>query len=188
MSSARIRFEPVTAGHWSQLEDLFGEKGACGGCWCMHWRLKASDYNAGKGAGNKRRLRNLTRKFPPGILALSGKEAVGWISMGPREDFPRLSGSRILKPLDDSPTWSIVCLFIRKDHRRQGLSTALINAAAQFARKSGAERIEAYPVDQPAGLPDVFAFTGTLSGYLKAGFREVARRSPTRPIVRLNFT
>ena len=188
MSALKIRFEPLTAQHWPLLETLFGEKGACGGCWCMHWRLRAAVYNAGKGAGNKRRLRNLTNKFAPGLLAIRGTEAVGWISMGPRTDFHRLSGSRILKPLDEHPTWSIVCLFIRKDHRRQGLSSALIRAAAEFARTSGAERIEAYPVDQPAGLPDVFAFTGTLGGYLKAGFEEVARRSPTRPIVRLELT
>lgn len=188
MSTRNLHIVPLTPERWPLLEAFFGDRGACGGCWCMHWRLSAQEYAAGKGNGNKRRLKKLTEETPPGLLALSGDEAVGWVSLGPRSAFLRLTGSRILKPVDDLPTWSIVCLFIRKSHRRQGLSTALILAASDFAQASGAAFVEAYPVDPTTELADVFAFTGMLRGFLKAGYREVARRSPTRPTVRLTFS
>lgn len=186
MARDRIDWKPLTEDTWTDFEALFGAKGACGGCWCMTPRLTRSEYEKHKGPGNKRKMRALVRKgHVPGILLYDGAQPVAWCAIEPRERLSSLSRSRILAPVDDRPVWSIVCLFIAKDARGQGWSKRAIEAACRHARACGAEWVEAYPV-QPknAHMPAVFAYTGIASAYLACGFEEVARRSPTRPIVR----
>ena len=184
--AAALRIVPLTKARWPDFETLFGPRGACGGCWCMTPRLSRRDYEARKGEKNRRAMKRLVERGPPpGLLTYRGREPVAWIALGPRGDYRRLAGSRILAPVDDQPVWSIVCLYLRKDVRRQGLSTELIRAATAFARKQGARLVEAYPhVPKQDAMPDVFAWTGMASSFTKAGFTEVARRSPTRPIMR----
>jgi len=151
----------------------------------MWWRLRQSDWSAGKGSRNKNALKELVMGgTPPGLLAYIGKNPVGWIAIAPREQYIRLEKSRVLKPLDDLPVWSIVCFFTAKPYRRLGLTTALIKEAVAFAARKGALAVEAYPSDPNSLLPDVFAYTGLVSAFRKAGFYEAARRSRHRPIMR----
>jgi len=152
----------------------------------MWWRLKRSAFEKQKGAANKRALRKIVDSGPPpGILAYAGGEPVGWCAVGPRDTYPVLENSRILKRVDATPVWSVVCLFVRKDWRRKGVTVRLLEAAAEFARKNGATLIEGYPVEpKKPDMPAAFAWTGLASGFRKAGFVEVARRSPTRPVMR----
>jgi GNAT superfamily N-acetyltransferase len=121
----------------------------------------------------------------PGLLAYRDGKPVGWCSVQPRRAFPVLDRSRVLKAVDDRPVWSVVCFFIARPYRRQGVTVALLKAAVDYAKEQGAQIVEGYPVDPKSGeTPDLFAFTGTPSAYHKAGFVEVLRRSPTRPIMR----
>lgn len=174
---------------WNDFNRLFGANGACGGCWCMLWRLPRKSFDAGKGAGNRAAMRALVDAgVQPGILGYLNQQPVAWCSVGPRADFSGLERSRILKPIDAVPVWSLTCLFIEKNARRQGLSGKMIEAAAQFARSQGATVLEAYPVEpKQDNMPAVFAWTGIAAPFLKAGFREVARRSDTRPLLRLDL-
>jgi GNAT superfamily N-acetyltransferase len=176
----------VTADRWDDLAALFGERGACGGCWCMVWRLPRAQYDGGKGTRNRDALRRLVRgDGRPGVLAYEGKRPIGWCAVAPRADYPALDRSRVLKPVDDLPVWSISCLFVEKGSRRRGVSVRLLRAAAAFAASRGARIVEGYPVEPRAGAqPDPFVWTGLASAFLRAGFREVARRSETRPIMR----
>ncbi len=181
-----LRYRPVTPGRWKDLVRLFGPRGACGGCWCMWWRIPRSVYDRGRGSGNRRRLRRLVQAGPaPGLLAYDGLLPVGWVAFGPRTDFPVLEKSRVLKPVDEQPVWSVVCLYVDRRYRRKGVTVGLIEAAAGHARRRGARLLEAYPTDTAGGsMPAAFVWTGVASAFRKAGFREVARRSPTRPIMR----
>ena len=181
-----LRFLPATAARWDDLAALFGARGACGGCWCMVWRLPRAEFVRRKGNGNRDALRRLVRgPVAPGILAYDGARPVGWCAVAPRADYPALGRSRVLKPVDELPVWSISCLFVEKGSRRRGVSVRLIRAAAAFAASRGARVVEGYPVEPRAGSqPDPFVWTGLASAFRKAGFREVARRSATRPIMR----
>jgi GNAT superfamily N-acetyltransferase len=181
-----VAIVPLTPRRWPAFAALFGPRGACGGCWCMTPRLARRDYEAGKGAKNRAAMRRLVaRGPPPGLLALRGGAAIGWIAVAPRAELVRLAASRVLAPVDAAPVWSIACLFVRRDARRAGLSARLIRAAAEFAFARGATIVEGYPQEPTqAALPDLFAWTGIASAFAKAGFVEVARRSKTRPIVR----
>ncbi len=185
-TASKLTFQPVTPERWPDLETLFGERGACGGCWCMVWRLKRSVWEEGKGETNKLALRVIVENDErPGVLAYIGGEPVGWCSIAPREDFVALGRSRVLAAVDEIPVWSISCLFIAKAHRRQGVSVKLIDAAVRFAAKRGAMAVEAYPVEPYSEkMPAAFAWTGVASAFVKAGFVEVARRSAARPILR----
>lgn len=153
----------------------------------MYPRLTASEFGRSKGEGNRKAMRGIVMSGGiPGIIAYEGDVPVGWCAFGPREEYVRLSTSRILKPIDDHPVWSIVCLFVARSHRRQGISTALLRAAADHARKRKAKILEGYPHEvRTAKAPDAFIWTGVASAYREAGFTEVARRSQERPIMRL---
>lgn len=184
-----ISFHPLTQNRWKDFETLFGEKGACGGCWCMHWRIKKSEFEQTKGVGNRKKMKQLVDKDDvPGLLMYADKKVIGWCSVAPREKFLVLENSRVLKRLDDRPVWSIVCFFIEKNYRRHGLSQPFLKYAIDYCRKKGAGVVEAYPLDVKAkDYPSVFAFTGFYPTFLKAGFEEVARRSETRPIMRYSI-
>ncbi len=151
----------------------------------MWWRLTAKEYEASKGEKNRRKMRKIvTSGEVPGVIAYHNGDPVGWCAVAPRADYPRLSRSRILKPVDDRPVWSIVCLFVAKAYRGMGVSSALISAAVDFVRMKGGSTVEAYPVEPKKKMPDAFAFHGLAVSYLRAGFREVVRRSETRPVMR----
>ena len=183
--AALWKFHPVTPERWGDFEALFGERGACGGCWCMWWRLKRSEFEKQKGAKNKRTMKKIVESGEvPGILAYADGQPVGWCAVGPRESYPVLQRSPTLKPVDDQPVWSITCFFVAKPYRRRGVSGELLKAAVAYARKRGARIIEGYPVEPKKGqLPDAFAWIGLPSTFERAGFVEVLRRSPTRPIM-----
>lgn len=187
--SLSLAFHPATPSRWPDLEELFGERGACGGCWCMFWRLPRKEFDAGKGSGNKRALKRIvTTGKEPGIIAYLGKEPIGWCAIAPRADYSALERSRILKPVDEQPVWSVSCLFIKKAYRRQGVSSQLLQAVIAFAANHGARIVEGYPVEPSMEkMPDPFLWHGVPSAFISAGFKEVARRSQSRPIMRFEI-
>lgn len=180
-----LHFHPVTSDRWDDFERLFGKNGACGGCWCMSWRMKRKEFDANKGENNKQAMRQIIASGEvPGIIAYDGAEPVAWVSLGPREVFTRLEASRSLKNIDGRPVWSVVCFFVTKPYRKQGMSEALLNAAVEYARQHGAEILEGYPNVPSQELPAPFLWCGVQSAFLRAGFTEVARPAQTRAIMR----
>jgi len=103
----------------------------------------------------------------------------------PREKFPALERSRVSARIDDQPVWSITCFFIHKNYRRKGLSLALLRAAVDYVREQGGKIVEGYPVEPKKPQPGAFVWTGLASAFRQAGFQECARRSETRPLMRL---
>ncbi len=185
--SLELTFQPLTKKQWGDFEALFGERGACGGCWCMLWRLSRQQFESQKGEGNRLAMKAIVESGEvPGILAFHGKKPVGWCAVAPRTTYGALTRSRILKPVDERPCWSISCLFIDKAYRKKGVSTRLLEAAIQYVKSKGGVLLEGYPVEPKSekDIPPAFAWTGIPKSFLRAGFKEVARRSPTRPIMR----
>jgi len=152
----------------------------------MWWRLKRSEFERLKGSKNKTALKKMVKSGQvPGILAYSQGKPIAWCSVGPRETYPALERSRVLKRIDDKPVWSVVCLFVAKGFRKRGVSVKILQAAVDYARVNGAKIVEGYPIKPKKGRwPDAFVWTGLPSAFQKAGFREVHRGSPTRPIMR----
>jgi GNAT superfamily N-acetyltransferase len=179
----------LTPDRWQDLEQLFGSRGAYGGCWCMFFRLKQSEFSSRCGEGNRAALQSIVQAGErPGILAYVYEKPVGWCALAPRADYVRLARSRVMAPVDDLPVWSITCFYVGKGYRRQGVTLALLQAAIEMARERGAVALEGYPVDPRRGqTADIYAYTGLASAFRKAGFVEVARRSETRPVMRYRY-
>lgn len=156
----------------------------------MLWRLTRKEFEAQKGEGNKLALKAIIDSGEvPGLLAFDRDKPIAWCAIAPRKTYSALARSRILKSVDERECWSVACFFIEKFHRKKGVSTRILKAAVEYAQSRGALLIEGYPVAPKSekSIPPVFAWTGISKAFLAAGFKEVARRSPTRPIMRLEL-
>ncbi len=184
-SLPELTFRPLTPERWDDLEALFGERGACAGCWCMWWRLKRSVWEQQRGDGNRTALKRIVDAGEiPGILAYAGPQPVGWCSVAPRESFPALERSRSLRRIDDLPVWSVVCFFVARPFRRRGMSVELLRAAVDYVRGQGGKAVEGYPSAPERITADAWVYMGLSSSFLQAGFQETARTSKGRSIMR----
>jgi GNAT superfamily N-acetyltransferase len=182
-AGTKFTVRAVTPDLWPALEELFGKWGASNGCWCMYWRVGGA-YR-GRREENKQALRNIVASgSPPGLLAFDGKLAVGWCQLTPRDAIPWLDRRWWYQRVDALPVWSISCFFVRRGYRRQRVMTQLIFAALKAAKRAGAAALEAYPIDTDVPNRTSNTFTGTAVAFARAGFKEVARRAPARPIMR----
>lgn len=182
-----VRFAPLTPARWRDFERMFGPRGACAGCWCMWPRLSGPEFRRRRAAQNKRSMKGIVSGGEvPGLIAYVDGEAAGWCALAPRTRYARLENARVLAPVDDLPVWSVICFFVVRPYRRRGLVTRLLREAVRHARARGAKIVEGYPIDLPRGrsYADAFVWHGPASAFRAAGFVEVARRSPTRPIMR----
>jgi GNAT superfamily N-acetyltransferase len=168
----RLVIEPLTADRFDTLAALFNEGGDPRWCWCMFWRVRGKEFSEAKVPELRGRLAGLAA----GPLAPRDGRAVGWCSLGPREDFERLERSRVIPRIDDAPVWSIVCFAVSKGARGEGVAATLLNAAVEWAREQGATMLEAYPVDVEAGTTAnaESVYTGTLRMFERAGFTVVS--------------
>jgi len=151
----------------------------------MTWRLPAAEFKANSGARNRAAMRALVDAGQePGVLLYEDGRAVAWCAVAPREQYVRLAKSRVLAPVDQEKVWSVSCFFVDKKARGKGLTVAVLEAAVEFARSKGATIVEGYPQELQNKLPPAFVWTGVMPTFVHAGFREVERRSPKKPIMR----
>lgn len=190
----KVEIHRLTAERWDDLVALFGERGAYSGCWCMYWRLPHSEFDALEAPAKKKMLHRLAVKGPvPGLLAYLDGEPAGWCSIAPREEYEALERSRVYKRLDNEPVWSIVCFFMARRVRGQGLMQQMIREAVAYAKSRGAKIVEAYPTDLEAEklagrrLGGADGYMGIASIFRKAGFVEMKQASETKLIMRYNI-
>jgi GNAT superfamily N-acetyltransferase len=181
----KLKISPLTPDLWPALENLFGARGACNGCWCMYWRIGAA-YRKRPPERNKADFREIVEHGPPpGLLALDGDLAVGWCQLTPRDALPWMDTVWRLRRFDEVPVWSISCFYVRKGYRRRGVTSALIAAAVKAAKKAGAPALEAYPLD--GELTPSASGTGYSSTFARAGFKIIGRHTPPRPMMRYDL-
>jgi GNAT superfamily N-acetyltransferase len=179
-----LTIRPLTPDLWPTLEDLFGTGGASNGCWCMYWRI-GRQYHQRPREQNRHAFRQIVKQgLPPGLLAFDGTRVVGWCQLTARDDLRWLNHTRFFERVDDVPVWCISCFYVRRGYRRKGVMSALIAAALNAAKRANAPALEAYPVDTARADSTTNVFTGTASTFKRAGFKTLARRLPSRPIMR----
>ncbi|MEX1077740.1 MAG: GNAT family N-acetyltransferase [Homoserinimonas sp.] len=145
-------------------------------CWCLSWRLGSKENRELKGVGRAEKVRQLcSRELAPGVIAHRDGEVVGWAGVAPRSELHPFANSRKIPHIDDLPVWTIWCLRVRPGYRKQGVTSALIDGAIEYARASGAPAVESYPVDNGDQRVDLtMAFVGTRSMFERAGFVKAA--------------
>lgn len=185
---------PLTPERWPLFEDLFGKQGACYGCWCTHFRLRPAIRRENGRQRNKDFIHaRIEAGPPPGLLAIDGGQAIGWMQIGPRADVPEWNNAgRVSAPVDpgdgaDSAVWAISCFFVHAKARGKGLSHRLVAAGIDFATRSGARWLEACPIDQSRDSRSIGLFVGSTRVFEKAGFSAVAVRKPGRPLMRIEL-
>ncbi len=188
----RFDTRPLRTDDWPLIETLFGGNGACGGCWCMWWRVPmgGKTWDAAKGAPNKRAFRKLVESGKAsGVLAFCGGEAVGWCAIAPRANFPRIERSKALAREWDDGTWSLNCLFVPARWRGRGVATVLVTAAIEHAREKGAREIEAYPQAVKPGerQAGAFVWTGVPGLFTAHGFKPQQRHERGRGLYLLEL-
>jgi GNAT superfamily N-acetyltransferase len=176
MSDLEIR--ALTPDRWDDFAALCSKMGPNRSCWCMWWRDQPREKHL---ATRRERARILVEEgTPPGLISYCDGEPVGWVAAAPRDQYPRLNTGRDTRPIDDLPgVWAVPCFFVVKGHRGEGAAAALLDAAVSFAVARGAEVVHGVPVDPATkSRPDSAAYTGAVSMFSRAGFREAARRTP----------
>jgi len=198
MAGGEHEIRELTQPRLRDLAALFGQGGDPKWCWCAYYRVRGMTFKNASAAANRTVLEcavddNGSEGRAPGLLAYQDGEAVGWVSVGPRSDYERLTHSKVLAPVDEAPVWSVVCFVVSRRFRGRGIAAALLRAAIDYARAHGAEVLEAYPVDtEGERIASANVYRGTLGMFERAGLEVVARRqfnrtSPVRPIVRLEL-
>lgn len=184
-------FRPLTPDRTADFVALFGSSGACYGCWCTHFRLRPKVRQ--EFSGNDKRAfieARIAAGPPPGLLAFRENQPVGWMQIGPRADIPEWNNPRRATtpqadaPADDPSVWAISCFFFRSSERGQGLSHHMVAAGLDFARENGARLVEASPMDCAKQSRSIGLFVGSTSVFQKAGFVEITRAKPGRPLMR----
>ena len=169
---------PVTPDRFEDFADVVNPNRRATHCWCLSHRLPLRETRALGGGSREAAARALGRRpDPPGVVGYDHDGApVGWCSIGPRADNPRLVASTRIRPLDDVPVWSVICVVVRGGHRARGHTTPLLEGAVAWAAERGAPAVEAYPVDAEGGRIDTtMAFVGTRRMFERAGFTVVGR-------------
>jgi GNAT superfamily N-acetyltransferase len=186
-----FRVVPLTPEHWPALEELFGPQGPCYGCWCNHFRMPQRLRKPLLGEGARQLFEERVEKGPPpGVLAFAGNVAVGWLQIGPRAHVSEWNNPRRAStPLPDAPAedernWAASCFFVRRGYRGKGVTTALLAGGLDFARASGARLVEAAAMDNAEKRSTEGLYVGPQSVFQRAGFTEVARQKPGRPLMR----
>jgi ribosomal protein S18 acetylase RimI-like enzyme len=181
LGTAPLDIRPLDRSSWDALSGLFSQGGDPKWCWCAYFAVRGLAWSNSTAEGNRELLRERMERrpngHPPGLAAMRGNEAVGWVSVGPRDGYERLTYSKLLAPIDERPVWSIVCFVVGRKARGQGIASALLDGAVEYARANGATTLEAYPVDTSEGrVPAANLYHGTLAMFERAGFEVVAER------------
>ena len=168
---------PVTPDRFDDFADIVNPSRRAYSCWCLSHRLRSAEIRELGGDGpddREKAMRALCeREHPPGVVTYLDGVPVGWCSISPRSEIPRLERSKLILPTDDLPVWTIICVVVRSGHRRQGVIGHLLEGAVEYAASHGAPAVEAHPVDPPGRMDTTMAFVGTRSMFEKAGFSVV---------------
>ncbi|MET1033854.1 MAG: GNAT family N-acetyltransferase [Arthrobacter sp.] len=199
MTGPGIDVVPANEAPWEDLQAVFGQRGLAHDCQCQWFKLRPAEWKSTTWEDRAASLRGQANSGTPGaqttgLLAYLAGEPVGWCAVEPRTAYPRLLGMRVPwagrdEDRDDAGVWTVSCFATRAGHRRRGVSRALARAAVDFARERGARSLEGYALETEPGREVAWGelYVGGRGVFEAAGFREVARPTPRRVVMRIDF-
>ena len=190
-----VTIQPATPRRWDDVVAVFGRRGDDPTwCWCRRF-LDAGTHEGGEPASNRDALHDeiSLAQVPPALIAYVDETPAGWTRVTPRSTVPGVLANRALRRVltDDPGAWWVTCFAVDQRHRSIGVATALLNEAVAHARRHGATAVEGHPVDTDALKADRVSgsalFTGTMRTFVAAGFTEIGRTYPSRPVMRVEL-
>lgn len=176
MAEPTFDTHPLTSGRFEDFADVINPNRRASHCWCLSHRLPVDQIDElGEGDRETAMRALVARRSRPGVVTYCDGVPVGWCHISPRSEIPRLVSSKLIRPVDDVPVWSIICLVVRGGHRKRGVTHQLIEGAVAYAAGKGAPAVESYPVDPPGRMDTTMAFVGTRAMFEHAGFEVVGR-------------
>ena len=170
----------VTPDRFEDFADVVNPNRRENHCWCLSHRLPSKDIDElGQGSREQAMRRLCEREHPPGVVTCRDGRPVGWCSIGPRDENPRLLRSKVIHPIDDVAVWTIICIVVRGGHRRQGITEPLLEGAVAWAASQGAPAVEAHPVEPAGRMDTTMAFVGTRAMFERVGFEVVGTTDAT---------
>jgi Acetyltransferase (GNAT) family len=180
-----LEVSPLTPERWGDFAEFFSNQQPAARCWCMWWRSAGRDIAPKDADGREGRAalkRLVDNERSPGLVAYLRGKAIGWCSVGARDEYKRLQYTPAQQPWSAQPVWSIVCFFVDEAHLESGVEEALLAAAVVHARAQGARTLECYPAERGPHRAMAAQFAGPRTIYLRAaGFHEGERRYPAQP-------
>ena len=165
---------PVTPDRFEDFAAVINPTRRESHCWCLSHRLPTAQIEELGQGSRARAARSLCEGRPPGVVTYRDGTPVGWCSISPRAEIPKLEASRLIRPVDDAPAWAIICVVVRAGHRKQGVTTPLLEGAVAWAAAQGAPAVDAHPVDPGERRMDLtMAFVGTRRMFEQVGFEVV---------------
>lgn len=173
-TAGALRIEPLIESRMDDFAAVVNPNRRENHCWCLSHRLSAQEIRERGGDDRYAAMCSLSReKIAPGVIAYLDDQPVGWCSISPRTQIPRLEASKLIRPVDDVAVWSIICMVVRGGFRRRGVNRELVRGAVEYAKKLGAPAVEAYPVDPEGRMDLTMAFVGTRKMFEELGFEVV---------------
>lgn len=169
-----LRIEPLTESRMEDFAAVANPNHRQKHCWCLSHRLSAQEIRERGGEDRYEAMCSLAReKIAPGVIAYLGDQPVGWCSISPQAQIPKLENSKLIRPVDDLRVWSIICMVVRGGYRRRGVNRQMVLGVLEYAKSLGAPAVEAYPVDPEGRMDLTMAFVGTRKMFEEAGFEVV---------------
>jgi GNAT superfamily N-acetyltransferase len=156
---------------WPAFAELAANSdGFPSGCWCMGFHPEGVGKSTTAELNRQRKLERVKQGTTHHALVFEDELCVGWCQFGSPEELPRIkSRAAYEKTLTSLPNWRITCFYVRKGHRRKGVSVDALSGAVDMIAGLGGGVVEGYP--EPAGaVPAGFLFNGALSTYEQLGF------------------
>jgi GNAT superfamily N-acetyltransferase len=191
VDAADVETRPVGPAELADLATLFEQTRNTRHCWCAAFCTTRGQFALGWfHGGNRRRFEAIARgaEVPMGILATVKGTPVGWCACGPRSRY-LVGGAGLLHGRvvsEDDDVWLLPCLFVRPEHRNEGVTYALARAAVELAGSNGATAVEGWPTSTAVGQP-ADGFLGREKMFESLGFTCTSRPTPQRAIMRLDL-
>nr|PZN32948.1 MAG: GNAT family N-acetyltransferase [Actinomycetota bacterium] len=163
---------PLDETTWEAFAELAGSSDSYpSGCWCLGFHPEGVGRPVDAAANRERKRLRVVSGTTHHALVFEDDLCIGWCQFGTPEELPRIKNHKEYERtrVGDLPDWRITCFYVRRGHRRQGVSAQALAGALELIAAMGGGRVEGYP--EPAdAVPAGFLFHGALSTFEKLGF------------------
>ena len=160
--------------------------GIFGGCWDTYFHSLDRDPERTYDSNRALKCRLVEEGRAHAAVVFDGEAAVGWCQYGSPEELPNIHHRKqYLEEADVLPDYRLTCIFVDRDHRRQGVTEVAIRGALDLIAAAGGGVVEGYPHERAAKKVSAsFLYNGTRTVYERMGFEYVRPKGQKNCVMR----